>query len=117
MTTLTSTQFARTLAKKAVVIALAVPVLLPGLAYADSPTPPNVPSTIAVPAGNVPFLLGHATGTQNYACRLGTTGGGGLLVAAIPSQACSAHARISCSSRLPAGNSMPLSTRSASASE
>ena len=76
MTTQTSTRFAQTLAKTAVVLAMAVPVLLPGLAYADSPTPPNVPTAIQVPAGNVPFLLGHATGTQNYACKLGTTGGG-----------------------------------------
>jgi hypothetical protein len=76
MLLLTTTKLTRTVAKKAVVLALSVPVLLPGLAYADSPTPPNVPTTIKVPAGNVPFLLGHATGTQNYACQLGTTGGG-----------------------------------------
>jgi hypothetical protein len=76
MLLLTTTKLTRTVAKKAVVLALSVPVLLPGLAYADSPTPPNVPTTIKVPAGNVPFLLGQATGTQNYACQLGTTGGG-----------------------------------------
>jgi hypothetical protein len=30
--------------------------------------PPAVPATIQVPAGNVPYLLGHAQGTQNYVC-------------------------------------------------
>jgi hypothetical protein len=32
-----------------------------------------VPSAIRVPAGNVPFLLGHARGTQNYACQPSST--------------------------------------------
>ncbi len=32
------------------------------------PTPPEVPGEIAVPAGNEPFLIGHAIGTQNYVC-------------------------------------------------
>lgn len=30
--------------------------------------PPQVPGNIAVPAGFEPFLVGHATGTQNYIC-------------------------------------------------
>lgn len=31
-------------------------------------TPPPVPASIQVPAGNTAFRLGHAVGTQNYAC-------------------------------------------------
>src|SRR5262245_55210401 len=31
-------------------------------------TVPPVPADIQVPAGNVPFLKGHAVGTQNYMC-------------------------------------------------
>jgi hypothetical protein len=34
----------------------------------DSVTPPPVPANIEVPEGNVVFLVGHATGTQNYSC-------------------------------------------------
>ncbi len=37
-------------------------------ARADEVTPPTVPASIEVPAGNTPFLVGHAVGTQNYAC-------------------------------------------------
>lgn len=43
--------------------------LSPGpAAQADDVTPPTVPASIQVPAGHVPFLVGHAAGTQNYAC-------------------------------------------------
>lgn len=31
-------------------------------------SPPPVPTVLEVPAGHRPFLLGHATGTQNYMC-------------------------------------------------
>jgi hypothetical protein len=31
-------------------------------------TAPSVPAAIAVPAGNVPFLVGHARGAQVYTC-------------------------------------------------
>jgi hypothetical protein len=34
----------------------------------DRPTPPPVPDTIRVPPDVEPFLVGHATGTQNYVC-------------------------------------------------
>lgn len=34
----------------------------------DRISQPAVPATIQVPEGNVPFLLGHARGTQNYVC-------------------------------------------------
>jgi hypothetical protein len=40
-----------------------------------------VPAAIQVPSGNVPFLLGHATGTQNYACQRSSTGFDWTLVA------------------------------------
>ncbi len=62
------------LAKRAVIAALAVPTLLPGLAFAGTITPPSVPARIQVPAGNIPFLVGHATGTQNYTCQLTASG-------------------------------------------
>ena len=34
----------------------------------DPITPPPVPTDLRVPAGNTPFLKGHAIGTQNYFC-------------------------------------------------
>src|SRR5262245_43956387 len=34
----------------------------------DSVTPPPVPTDVQVEAGNKAFLVGHATGTQNYVC-------------------------------------------------
>jgi hypothetical protein len=69
------------LAKRAVIAALAVPALLPGLASAATITPPSVPERIQVPAGNVPYLVGHASGTQNYTCQLSTNGYAWTLVA------------------------------------
>jgi hypothetical protein len=61
---------ARSLAKKAFAAALFLPALLAGCDYAvGRPLPPSVPLAIQVPAGNEPFLLGHATGTQNYTCQ------------------------------------------------
>src|SRR5512138_3788310 len=44
-------------------------------AYADGVRPPAVPYDLRVPDGNVAFLKGAATGTQNYAC---TTSGAGF---------------------------------------
>jgi hypothetical protein len=38
-------------------------------------TPPPVPDTIAVPAGNSAYLVGHAFGTQGYTCLPTNTGG------------------------------------------
>jgi Protein of unknown function (DUF3455) len=38
-------------------------------------TPPPTPITIAVPAGNSPYLVGHAFGSQGYTCLPTTTGG------------------------------------------
>jgi hypothetical protein len=34
----------------------------------DVIVPPEVPDDLRVEEGNVPFLIGHAIGTQNYAC-------------------------------------------------
>jgi hypothetical protein len=42
--------------------------MTPGIAFAQRIAAPVVPDTLQVPAGNRPFLLGHATGTQNYIC-------------------------------------------------
>src|SRR6266853_2946582 len=38
-------------------------------------TPPPVPDTIAVPAGNSAHLVGHAFGSQGYTCLPTSTGG------------------------------------------
>ena len=58
-----------------IAMALALAAMLPGLAAAQPPpAPPSVPTDIQVPAGHVPFLLGHATGTQNYTCQLSANG-------------------------------------------
>jgi hypothetical protein len=43
-------------------------------AYASQLTPPEVPANLQVPAGNKLFLVGHATGTQNYICLPTATG-------------------------------------------
>jgi hypothetical protein len=52
----------------AVVLALAFALALRQPAYADDVRPPPVPANIQVAPGNVPFLVGHAVGTQNYVC-------------------------------------------------
>jgi len=41
---------------------------VPQLARAAHIPLPDVPDRIQVPEGNTPFLVGHATGTQNYTC-------------------------------------------------
>jgi hypothetical protein len=38
-------------------------------------TPPPTPDTIAVPAGNSAYLVGHAFGSQGYTCLPTSTGG------------------------------------------
>ena len=52
----------------AAVLSVAVAVALPQAAQAGNIQPPDVPANIAVGAGYEPFLIGHATGTQNYVC-------------------------------------------------
>lgn len=46
----------------------ALATFVPQGARADEIAPPSVPSDLVVPAGNKPFLEGHAFGTQNYVC-------------------------------------------------
>jgi hypothetical protein len=52
----------------AATLALTVTIARPQLALADHVVPPTVPPALQVPAGNQVYLVGHATGTQNYAC-------------------------------------------------
>lgn len=55
----------------AIAVAAALAASLAQPAHAgqdDGVTAPAVPETIKVPEGNVAFLKGRATGTQNYAC-------------------------------------------------
>ena len=47
---------------------LSLAVALPQAAPADELVPPLVPSNLQVQAGNEPFLLTHAVGTQAYIC-------------------------------------------------
>lgn len=74
MPTLATARLARRLAGNAIVAAMALAALLTGPAHAATLPPPSVPGDIKVPAGNVPFLAGHATGTQNYTCQPSSTG-------------------------------------------
>jgi hypothetical protein len=53
----------------AVAAAMGLTVSPPSQAYAaPGITPPAVPANLEVPAGNTPYLVGHALGTQNYVC-------------------------------------------------
>ena len=55
--------------------ALAVAFLsVPRSAHADQITPSAVPVKLQVAAGSKAFLVGHATGTQNYVCLPSGTG-------------------------------------------
>ena len=53
-------------------LALALP------AHANKITPPPVPDNLKVEAGSHAFLVGHATGTQNYFCAPSTTSNAGV---------------------------------------
>lgn len=52
----------------ATALALALTISLSHPAHAGEVTVPPVPDNIQVPTPNVPYLVGHATGTQNYVC-------------------------------------------------
>ena len=52
----------------AAVLGVGLLISLPQRAHAQTITPPPVPEDIRVPDGNEAYLLGHATGTQNYVC-------------------------------------------------
>ena len=64
----------RWLIGSALAVATACTVTLPKSARADEIAVPAVPDNVAVEAGNVPFLVGHAIGTQNYVCLPTSTG-------------------------------------------
>ena len=49
-------------------LAVGLTIVQPLPAHAAQVTPPPVPNTIEVPAGNRAFLEGHGVGTQNYIC-------------------------------------------------
>ena len=59
-------------------LAMAITASLPPLAHADRVTPPSVPASIKVLEGNKAFLVGHATGTQNYVCAPSATSATGV---------------------------------------
>jgi uncharacterized protein DUF3455 len=56
------------LVANAAALAIALVTAMPQSARAADITPPAVPDGLGVDAGNEPFLLGHAIGTQNYVC-------------------------------------------------
>lgn len=57
-----------------VALTITIIIMLPQPARADKITLPAVPSNIQVPEGNKVFLVGHATGTQNYICMVSGSG-------------------------------------------
>jgi hypothetical protein len=52
----------------AIAVAFALTVAGPQAAAASDIVPPAVPEKLLPPAGDKPFLVGHAYGTQNYIC-------------------------------------------------
>jgi len=58
----------------AAALAATLTVSLPQPAHAAHITTPAVPDNVAVRDGGVPFLVGHAVGTQNYICLPSGTG-------------------------------------------
>src|SRR5438876_10783784 len=68
----TTTARVRSLFAAALVLACAFGTVTQAAAQV---TPPPVPDTIAVPAGNFAYLVGHAFGSQGYTC-LPTSAGG-----------------------------------------
>jgi hypothetical protein len=50
-------------------LGMALAFALPHAAHAQTVTPPAVPASIQVPAGDEAFLLGRGVGTQNYVCQ------------------------------------------------
>jgi Protein of unknown function (DUF3455) len=58
----------------AAALAVTLAVALTRPAHADEITVPPVPDNLHIDAGNTVFLVGHATGTQNYICLPSGTG-------------------------------------------
>lgn len=52
----------------ATVLFVPVAIELAHAAGSDDVIAPQVPSDLQPPAGQLPFLIGHASGTQNYSC-------------------------------------------------
>jgi len=63
-----SNQNTRRIIPTACATALAMAFAVSQSAHAGKVTPPSVPPALQVDAGNHPFLVGHAIGTQNYVC-------------------------------------------------
>ena len=63
-----TTRASRLFVAGATAVAIVASLLLASPARADAVVPPSVPAALQVPAGNTAYLVGHATGTQNYAC-------------------------------------------------
>jgi hypothetical protein len=57
-----------TLSTGATFVALALALASPAKAGERRTPLPDVPATIRAPAGHVPYMQGHAIGTQNYIC-------------------------------------------------
>lgn len=74
-------RLARAIARRAAIAAMALPMLFPMAAFAENITPPPMPTKIQAPAGHVPYLVGHAKGTQNYTCQPAPNGYAWTLVA------------------------------------
>src|SRR6266404_3240005 len=68
----TKTARVRGLFGAALLLACAFGTVTPAAAQV---TPPPTPDAIAVPAGNSPYLVGHAFGSQGYTCLPTSTGG------------------------------------------
>lgn len=63
-----SSQTVRRMLFLACILALVLSLAVSQPVRADRGTPPDVPASIQVPAGNVLFRVAHAVGTQNYVC-------------------------------------------------
>jgi hypothetical protein len=61
-------RLSRVLLTGTVALAVVAGLSLPQQAHAYTVVPPTVPPDLQVPQGNKAFLVGHAVGTQNYAC-------------------------------------------------
>jgi hypothetical protein len=56
-------------------------------AHDDTITPPSAPGILEVEDGNVPFLVGHGVGTQNYVCTTSTASNTGFAFSLFTPQA------------------------------
>ena len=66
---ISSTRLGWTVARAVAAVAIGLVAFLPAAVFADpAPAPPDVPGTIEVADGSSPYLVWHATGTQNYRC-------------------------------------------------